>query len=71
MGFLLCALAFGALIVRLRPGVDLGTPRIRLRLAALAMIGWSVVGWWITTRDNPLPSWVQLLPVGVMAVWVW
>jgi putative PEP-CTERM system histidine kinase len=71
LGFLLCALAFGALIVRLRPGTNHGTPRIRLRIAALAMVGWSVAAWWIAGQGGSAPAWAQLLPIAVMGIWIW
>jgi putative PEP-CTERM system histidine kinase len=69
--YLLCALAFGALLVRLRPGVGQGAPRLRLRMAALAMVGWSVAAWWIDREEHYSTAWAQLSPLFVMGVWTW
>ena len=71
IGFFVCALAFGALVVRLRPGTSHGAPRTRLRLAALAMVAWSAAAWWMSRLDEPDPAWSQLLPICVTSVWLW
>ncbi|MEO8309129.1 MAG: XrtA/PEP-CTERM system histidine kinase PrsK [Pseudomonadota bacterium] len=67
-GFALCSLAFGTLVVLLRPGVA-GISHTRLRIAAAAMVGWSAVSWWAAERTSS--AWTGLLPIAVAGIWLW
>jgi len=71
LGFALCGLAFAALVVLLRPGTKGGVPRIRLRVAAVAMVAWSAAAWWLTERSTLEQGWIELLPIVVVGIWLW
>ncbi len=72
LGFLLCGCAFLALAVVLRPGfVAKGTPRLRLRIAALATAAWTAIAWWIDQNVLDDIALSQLLPLAFVGIWLW
>jgi putative PEP-CTERM system histidine kinase len=56
----------------LRPGkATVTAPRIRLRLAALATVAWSVLAWWADTHEAQDAALAQLLSLSLACVWIW
>ena len=71
-GFLLCAAAFVALGVALRPGrFGRGVPRLRLRLAALGTGLVALVAAWAVQSREVLGEHVLIGGLSVVALWVW
>src|SRR5262245_25920948 len=67
-----CAILFGALAVRLRPGaVSAGVPRMRLRIAALLMVAWALVSGLAAHGGGRDPGAEILLSLAVISLWLW
>jgi len=72
LGFGLCALAFAALAIALRPDAVASTvPRIPLRIAALFTVGWSLMAGLATHSSAPTPALGHLLSLSLVSVWIW
>lgn len=72
IGFLGCALVFGALAVALRPSrFGRGAPRLRLRIACIATMAWALAAVGAVVQASVTGSFVLASGVLLLAVWTW
>jgi putative PEP-CTERM system histidine kinase len=72
VGFLGCALVFGALAVALRPSrFGRGAPRLRLRLACIATMLWALAALGAALQGSVTGSFVLASGVLLLAIWTW